>query len=292
MYYNRTISVTENMNDSITEGLGDNSKSSEGLTLQLRFHRTTFEIAFTCVTFTVAFFGFVGNLVTIGKIVRDSKYHTPTFAAIGLLAFADFLSVTFSSFSWLTNIWMLWSYGVEITLISMFSSYIHVCLMSAVRYLITVHPLQSRQHLTVTAVCLCSLTMWIFSGITVTFIRQIQLNIDDSSIVDLLVIIFIPLTVCSIIITLHVKKIRTLRSSMSVTDQAQRRMNIVVTVITSIFVLFNLSLIVNYTLFLIYDYAPSQCLVCQKIYFYYFYVFMGCVNVSCNPYILFLSQFI
>lgn len=44
---------------------------------------------------------------------------------------------------------------------------------------------------------------------------------------------FILLIVCSIIILLHVKKIRTLRNSLAVTDQTQRRMNIVVTVIIS-----------------------------------------------------------
>uniref|UniRef100_A0A8W8LJ44 G-protein coupled receptors family 1 profile domain-containing protein n=1 Tax=Magallana gigas TaxID=29159 RepID=A0A8W8LJ44_MAGGI len=94
------------MNDSITGGLGDNSRSSEGFTLQLYFIETTFEIAFTCVTFTIAFFGFVGNLVTVGEIVRDPKYHTPTFAAIGLLALADFLSVTF--FSLINGFVSLW----------------------------------------------------------------------------------------------------------------------------------------------------------------------------------------
>uniref|UniRef100_A0A8W8LJ49 G-protein coupled receptors family 1 profile domain-containing protein n=1 Tax=Magallana gigas TaxID=29159 RepID=A0A8W8LJ49_MAGGI len=277
------------MNDIITERLGDNSRSSEGFTLQLVVYRTIFEKAFTCVTFTIAFFGFVGNLATIGKIVRDPKFHTPTFAAIGLLALADFLSVTFFSLVKLTNLLMLWRFFGRIRSISIFSSYFHVCLLSAVRYLITVHPLQSRQHLTVTAVCLCSLTIWISSGITDTLIRLIQLNTDDSNLVVALVInIFIPLTVCSIIILLHIKKIRTLRSSLSVTDQAQRRMNIVVTVITSIFVLFHLTIIVMNTVILIDAYAYFGFLI-QCI--YYFCVFMGFVNFSCNPYILFLSQF-
>uniref|UniRef100_A0A8W8LIR4 Uncharacterized protein n=1 Tax=Magallana gigas TaxID=29159 RepID=A0A8W8LIR4_MAGGI len=70
----------ENMNDSITGGLGDNSRSSEGLTLQLRFYRTTFDIAFTCVTFTVAFFGFVGNLVTIEQTTSNCNSGVFVFA--------------------------------------------------------------------------------------------------------------------------------------------------------------------------------------------------------------------
>uniref|UniRef100_A0A8W8LIR9 G-protein coupled receptors family 1 profile domain-containing protein n=1 Tax=Magallana gigas TaxID=29159 RepID=A0A8W8LIR9_MAGGI len=279
------------MNDSITGGLGDNSRSSEGLNLQLYIYRTTFDRAFTCVTFTVALFGFVGNLATMGKIVRDPKYHTPTFAAIGLLALADFLSVTFSSFIWLTNLSKLWRFFGGITRISVLSSYSHVCLLSAVRYLITVHPLQSRQYLTVTAVCLCSLTIWISSGIFGSLSLAMLQTIDDGFILQLIINIIIPLLVCSIILTLHVKKIRTLRRSMSVTDQAERRMNIVVTVINSIFVFYHLSIIVNNTIAL----TPANELSLDLGYIYlynlYFLIFMGCVNFSCNPYILFLSQF-
>lgn len=175
---------------------------------------------------------------------------------------------------------------------SIYSSVLHVCLLSVIRYLITVHPLQSRQHLTVTAVCLCSLTIWISSGIIVIPSTVIQLNADGSEIVGLVISIVIPLTLCSIIFTLHVKKIRTLRSSMSVTDQAQRRMNIVVTVISSISVLFYLPLIVINTIKLISVYAPSLVSEYRLYYIFYFAAFMGCVNFSCNPYILFFSHFI
>lgn len=166
------------MNISITEVLGGNS-SSEGFTLQLHFHRTTFDRAFTCVTFTIAFFGFVGNLATIGKIVRDPKFHSPTFAAIGLLALADFLSVTCFSLVYMTNLARLWWNFYVIMFISFVSSYLHVCLLTAVRYLFTIHPLQSRQYLTVTAVCLCSLTIWLSSGVFCTLIRLIERNTDD-----------------------------------------------------------------------------------------------------------------
>lgn len=86
-----------NVSVTTTEIFGTNS-ASEGFTFQLRINETTFETVFTCVTFTIAFFGGIGNLATIGKIVHDPKYHTPTFAAIGQLALADFLSVAIFSF--------------------------------------------------------------------------------------------------------------------------------------------------------------------------------------------------
>uniref|UniRef100_A0A8W8LL97 G-protein coupled receptors family 1 profile domain-containing protein n=1 Tax=Magallana gigas TaxID=29159 RepID=A0A8W8LL97_MAGGI len=145
--------------------MGDNgfesNSSSKRLTLHLMFIETNFEITFTCVIFTIAFFGVFGNLAAIGKIIYDPKYHTPTFAVIGQLALADFLSVTCVIFGRMTNILQVWSFFVFIWNVAVFSSYFHVCLLSGVRYLITVYPLQSRQHLTVTAVCLCSLTIWI-----------------------------------------------------------------------------------------------------------------------------------
>lgn len=73
--------------------------------MQLRFSETAFEITFTCVNFTIAFLGCIGNLATIGKIVYDQNYHTPTFAVIGMLALANFVSVAILSFVSMTNFW-------------------------------------------------------------------------------------------------------------------------------------------------------------------------------------------
>lgn len=199
--------MDDNVSISIQKGFGNDSTSEE-FTLQLLYIKTTFEITFTCVIFTIAFFGCLGNVATIGKIVYDPKYHTPTFAAIGQLAFADLLSVTLFTVALMTNIYKFWQNVKGIRIISTMSSFLHLCLLSAVRYLITVHPVQSRQHLTVTAVCLCSLTIWIFSGVAgVILIYVVQtLSLTNSMIIHLLAIIISVLTVSSIMILLHVKK--------------------------------------------------------------------------------------
>lgn len=103
---NISLRATDNINDnastSIQKGFGNDS-TPEGFILQLRYRETTFEITFTCVILTIAFFGCIGNLATIGKIVYDPKYHKPTFAVIGQLALADFLSVTVLTFDNMTN---------------------------------------------------------------------------------------------------------------------------------------------------------------------------------------------
>lgn len=48
--------IGDNVSKSIQKGF-ENDSTSEGFTLQLRFSDTTFEISFTCVIFTIAFFG-------------------------------------------------------------------------------------------------------------------------------------------------------------------------------------------------------------------------------------------
>lgn len=262
--------------------------------MQLTFIETTFEITFTCVIFTIAIFRCIGHIATLGKIVYDSKYHTPPFAVIGQLALADFLSVTILTFANLTNFLRISTHLNVIIDTLCFSSFSQVCLLSAVRYLITVHPLQRKKHLTVTAVCLCSLSMWITSGVanigliyTAKAVSTIYVTM-----IDIILRVFILLIVCSTMTIFHVKKIRTLQKSLSVTDQSQRRMNIVVTVIIRIFVLFQLSFIAM-NIMIIIDYQQFS----TQLFYHTFniknvYVFIGCIIFSCNPYVLFLSQFL
>ncbi|XP_052680279.1 melanocortin receptor 4-like [Crassostrea angulata] len=293
-----TTSATDNLDDNISKIIQRgfrNNVTSKGLTLQLDYIDTTFDITFTCVIFTVAFFGCIGNLVTIGKIVLDPIYHTPTFAVIGQLALADFLSVTIAAFVRMTNIMNICntcSHFVFIVNTSALISYSHLCFLSIVRYLITVHPLQSRQHLTVTAVCSCSLTIWIFCGVFEALLTYTTENWIYTIKLSLIVNVFVLLIVCSIITLLHVKKIRTLRNSLSVTDHSQRRMNIVVTVIIGIFVLYRLIWMAIGIIVLICFQEFSDELYYQTEGLFYFSIFIECINFSCNPYILFLSQFI
>lgn len=295
MEFNKSVFGIENMDEivniSITKGFGVNS-TSEGLTLQLSFSKTTFQKAFSCVIFTIGFFGVIGNLATIGKIVHDSKFHTPTFAAIGLLALADFLSVTVTIFGALTNVYQLFP-DINVIIGSFtLNSYFHVCLLSVVLYLITVYPLQSRQHLNVTEVCWCSLTILVTSVIARAFISlATQKNILTIFIIcNVIVLLFVFL----IIVLLHVKKVRILQSSFSGTEQSQRRMNTVVMVIICIFVLFRLTdLVVDinfHIMFTSQQYSEEKIKILIRM--GYICYLIRCLSFSCNPYILFLSHFI
>ncbi|XP_052680291.1 trace amine-associated receptor 8-like [Crassostrea angulata] len=285
-HYN-SLAATKSMGDNGFE----NNSSSKSVTLLLKFSETNLEITFTCVIFTITFFGAIGNLAAIGKIIYDPKNHTPTFAVIGQLALADFLSVTTTTFIRMTNIWEIWFHIIFISNTSILSSYYyHVCFLSVVRYLITVHPLQSRQYLTVTAVCLCSLTIWISSGVVGTCFTIFRTS--NTFLGRIIIDVVLLLTVLFIMILLHVKKIRSLQNSLSVTEQSQRRMNSVVTVIISIFAILQIIIISNEILLIIYFQLFSDEIVIYIIYISFCRMFFECLNFSCNPYILFFSQFI
>lgn len=51
------------------------------------------EKALTYTSVVIACLGITGNVATIAKILHDTKFHTPTFAAIGFLTLADFFSI-------------------------------------------------------------------------------------------------------------------------------------------------------------------------------------------------------
>lgn len=109
-----------------------------------------FVVMYICVV--ISLLGIIGNFVTMAKIMWDSKHHTPTFAAIGYLALPDFFSVISLSVFYFTNIFLineLFYYFSIVDNIQYFSCSGHMLLLSIVGYLITVHPLHSRQYLTV-----------------------------------------------------------------------------------------------------------------------------------------------
>lgn len=119
----------------------------------------------------------------MAKIMCDSKYHTPTFAAIGYLAIADFFFLSCVGIFYFTNILYfrkLSKFFMVVDNCLYFSCSGHMLLLSIVKYLITVHPLQNRQHLTVQAVSFCSVSVWGFSalfGVVSSYI-YITLNVD------------------------------------------------------------------------------------------------------------------
>lgn len=98
--------------------------------------------------------------------------------------------------------------------------------------------------------------------------------------------------VCSILISLHVKKWKSIHSSPSLTVHTERRRNAVSTAIIIIFVTFHAYCIIKalYGYLVIYEfvsYDSNTHLPLQS-----FYILTVCINYSCNPYILFLPSIV
>lgn len=246
----------------------------------------------------IACLGIVGNIATIAKILHDSKFHTPTFAAIGFLALADFFSIV--SFT-LSNVANMISFDLDMlnfdyaTIVracfDMFylSSTGHVLLLSCVRYLITAHPFHSRQHLTVTAVSLCSLSIWFVSMICAVAFFFIRAVMELYSLIMRVIYHTIVLViVCIIMASMHFKKLTALQNSLCETRLTEKRMNVVVVLIIFIFVLLNLSLIAEnmYKYLFLQSSIPANSFG-LSIYLNAITAFCAYVNYACNPYILF-----
>lgn len=147
-----------------------------------------------------------------------------------------------------------------------FSSSGHMLLLTFVRYLITVHPLQSRQHLTVLAVSFCSLSVWVLSALNVCvfYYTFIYMSLKFKFWFQISVNIIVVLFFCAITITLHARKIKKIKNSLSVTR------HIFIITKTVLEILFNVTRFIFITF--------RQCMVLT-----------GFLNYSCNPYIFFIS---
>lgn len=258
------------------------------------------------VSILVAALGIIGNFVTMAKILYDSKLHTPTYAAIGHLAFADFFAlivVTFHLFMAtrvleFTKLWMQLTI-VSITDTIYLSSACHVLLLSSVKYLITVHPLQSRRRLTIKAVSLCSLPVWLISflfGVLKSYLFYVYLQTKSKfmMLINGITYTILLVLVCFITISLHVWKIRALQISRSTTRHLQKRMNLVVTAIIAVFAIFQIFIITR-SLFIYNnnDYDSGFIPIEGYTFLHLSVILSGYFTYSINPYIFFfLSIFL
>lgn len=166
--------------DNTTRKIGvlyNDDRSFTRFQFQFYLNDTAIDVVVMYICVVIFFLGIIGNIVTMAKIICDSKYHTPTFAAIGYLALPDFFSVISLSGFYFTNVLFIRKlfigYFIILDNVLYFSCSGHMLLLSFVRYLITVHPLQSRQYLTVTAVSFCSLSVWVSSDVELVLLIRV-----------------------------------------------------------------------------------------------------------------------
>jgi hypothetical protein len=186
---------------------------------------------------------------------------------------------------------------------SYFSSLGHMMLLFLIRYLITVHPLQSRIHLTALVVTLWSITVWIMSLILSLCEARMVTNVFLSNqrehkreimtwywnSVSLIRALFPFFT----IITLHCLKMKSLRSS-HIRLKDKNRMNLIITTVLGIFLTFQIIDIVLSSISLLSSYGNvrhtifiRKCMIHLKD----IRNLMIFVHLSCNPYIYFIISY-
>lgn len=246
----------------------------------------------------IAVLGGIGNIVTIVIISYQSKLHTPTFVVIKCLAVSDFFGLITVSFQYFTNVWTFLrrpntsSYAnlFEIIVNAVYlNSPSHVLLLCAVRYLLVVHPLDSRRYLTVTVVSLGSLTSWILSFVfAVIYVsvysafgvkdQNIGLALEMAS--TIIVILYLVLSVI-IIISMHLKKMAAIKKS-ATKGQVHKKMHFIAFVMLFCLVLCRLpDIVVHFFLFV-------KKIELFTIHLRNCYFVLNYFTYSYNPYMLFV----
>ncbi|XP_052677126.1 trace amine-associated receptor 5-like [Crassostrea angulata] len=283
---------SDNSTIKITTVHFNNDELQSKPTFEIMFGDTTFETAFVYVCLVITFLGITGNIAAMAIILYKPKFHTPTFAAIGYLALADFFAGIILGLVRFTTCLYLEIFTCKTFTISLFyyNSSGHLLLLVTVRYLITVHPLISKRHLTVKVVSLCSLSVWFLSALLGGITHYVMANKDSlTTIIRVIINLVVLCAVCSTMISLHIRKIKALQNSSCVRRQTQqRKMNLVITGITVAFMLFQIFLIAEklYKSF-------GEPVDDVSVFLSSSVNFTASVYYSCNPYIFFfLSMFL
>ena len=195
--------------------------------------------------------GLIGNTLTVTVVACRKEMRTPTYTMIACLAVTDAVSLMMWYTELYTNTWYWMSkcFRVKIrgpyfdvhTVLNFAKSNAatHLCLFALIRYIAVVHPLTFQQSVTPKRVILLSVIGWLVIFIFVMIIAFISDNVEASSRykVRLLLDVLYFIVPTTIFLTFHCLKVRALRRSPSLHNNVEHRMNIIVIIILSIFVL-------------------------------------------------------
>lgn len=183
------------------------------------------------ISSVIVLIGVFGNSLTIGLIMFEKKFHTPTYVTIACLSCSDMMALTFSYlFRFVSPFNMVHSFVISGVAIScLHVSTCHVIMFAILRYLIVAHPLWSRKHVGIKAVLITSLCLWIY-GVTygIIHIRIFKKSNSKAVIVaiDRIFEIVVPL---GLILTFHCLKLRHLKRSETriISIQAKRMFRVI-----------------------------------------------------------------
>ena len=238
--------------------------------------------------------GFIGNVVTVAVISCWRKLHTPTFTMIACLAVSDaysLLSATLyahTNLLWLTiclnphSSMIFYTFYVLLSL-GRFNAGMQLCALVCLRFTAIVYPHKYKAYCTCKAVIMVSLVtsifILIFCAVHSTFVEVLGNNcVFNTSICA--VNFIVP---CTFFISLHCLKLRALRRSPALNNNSSLKMNIVLSILMSIYVISSASMMLNIILRCFYGYTYDEYLN-----------FINRISFSCNcainPYVYFFSS--
>ena len=240
--------------------------------------------------------GFIGNIMTVAIISCWRKLHTPTFTMIACLATSDAYSLLSYTLQAYTNLLSLitciipifaedaFSYcWYTIYYLGRFNAGMQLCILACLRFTAIAHPLKFKTYCTCKAVLIMS-----FVGSVVSLIISVVCTvffidlIDNEDYYALITVIYALnfIVPSSIFMVLHCLKLRALRRSPVLNSNSSLKMNVVVSIVLSIYVISSASRMMSSILVWQYDIYIFSVVV--KISFL--------INCAINPFIYFFSS--
>ena len=245
--------------------------------------------------------GFIGNTITAAVISCTRKLHTPTFTMIACLAVSDAYSLLSHTLSTFTNINEIitckyfmevedneyyWAPFDTFIYFGRLNAGIQLCVLACLRFIAIVYPLKFKTHCTCRAVILMSVVLsvlcLIISLIVKILIIEIAIFSKNHYAVILVKNVFNFIIPTSVFTVFHCLKLRALRRSPSLTNNFSLKMNVVITIVLSIYVTSSASLVI---LDIIIFYTPYEIHI-----FYLITDISFVVNCAANPFIYFFSS--
>ena len=238
--------------------------------------------------------GLIGNIVTVCVISCWRKLHTPTFTMIACLAASDAYSllsytlITYTNLlSFITCKLRIFADAFKYCLLILFYqgrfiAGMQLCVLACLRFTAIVHPLKFKTYCTCKAVLVMSFVGSVVSLISCIAVTVFTLAIEYEEYYAVNTVIFavnfiIP---SSLFMVLHCLKLRALRRSPALNSNSSLKMNVVVSIVLSIYVISSASMMMNFIL--VWQYQLAFLSFVTNLSFL--------INCAINPFIYFFSS--
>ena len=242
--------------------------------------------------------GFIGNIATVLIISFWRKLHTPTFTMIACLAASDaysLLSFTLTTYtnleSFITCKLRIFAHAVAFSycflilfFLGRFNAGMQLCLLSSLRFTAIVHPLKFKTYCTCKAVIVMSFVGSVVSliPVAVTVLTMAFIAYEEYYVVNTVIFAVNFIVPSSLFTVLHCLKLRALRRSPTLNSNSSLKMNVVVSIVLSIYVISSVSMMM--TSILVWQYEAGL------LSFDFVSSLSFLINCAINPFIYFFSS--